>query len=123
MAAAKDRIGTRQPDLPVSGGALAAASSHVDAAWLAQAIEARELAFRLYLQTDLSSIVRLDVCCPSPIEDTNKLMADYLTANEKLFDLTSALARREHAPQPPNAVDNSRGAPTADDLCKERIQE
>jgi len=123
MAATNDRIDARQSEPPVSGGA--AAASRVDARWLAQAIEARELAYRLYrvdLQTDLSSVVRLDVCCPSPIDDPNKLREDYLTANERLFDLTAAPAK-ERVPQPPSAVDNSSGTPAADDFRAERIPE
>jgi hypothetical protein len=97
MAAAKNQTIARQQDPSAFGGALAP-SLDVDAAWVAQAIEARRLAFRLYrshLAEDGSAVLPADVYCSSSTEDIGRLMADYLAANEKLFELAATLKGRD----------------------------
>jgi len=125
MAATKDRVGARQPKLAASGGT-PVATLNLDAGWLAQAIEARELAFRLHrlhLQKDEAAVVCSDACSTELTEDAGKLMADYLAASERLFELTAALAAREHSPQSPSCVDNSERLALSDEASNERVQE
>jgi hypothetical protein len=125
MAGAKNRIGAGQLNRPTSSVVLAAVPT-VDSAWVAQAIEARKLALRVYqthLQDDLPSFLRADVCCSSAPEDASKLMADYLKANEKLFDLAAVLTERGLAPESPSTVDNSNGLATLTPLPSGRIEE
>lgn len=125
MAAGKDRIGARQPDLAESGGTLSPVPN-VDVAWVAQAIEARKLAFRLYrldLQEDLTSVLRTNICRSAAGEVARKLMDDYLTANEKLFDLAAAQKAREPAPKSQSEVDNSTDAATVGHLPSGCIEE
>jgi hypothetical protein len=125
MAAAKNRIGARQPEFPASGNTPPEVPN-IDAAWVAQAIEARKLAFRLYrlhLQEDVTSVLPADVYCSSVAEDATKLMEDYLTANEKLFDLAAALTAEEHTPKSQIGVDNSNNVATVGHLLGGRIEE
>ena len=120
MAAANDRVGARQPSPPASGGAPDPVS--VDADWLAQALEARKLAFhlhRLHLQKDLSSVCD-EAYGTRLTADVGKLMADYLAASEKLFDLAVALA---HKSQSSSRVDNSNGEASPGGVSNERVKE
>ncbi len=125
MAAAKERVDARQPRVPTSGDTLAAVPD-VDAGWLAQAIEARKLALRLHQlhpKKDLTSVVHPDVHWTEPTEDASKLLADYLAASEKLFNLAAALAGTEHSSRSPSRVDNSNGVSWPDGVSNERIEE
>jgi len=91
MAAARDPTTSAEPSV-ASRGDTSAATRAVDAEWLAQAIEALKCAFRL-LRYDLLSEL------PSPhlrefpgsegSAEASRLLADYLTEAEKLFNLAA----------------------------------
>jgi hypothetical protein len=109
MIAVRNPTGASQANM-AAPSATAPVVSSVDPAWLAQAIEVRKVAYRLYrlhLSSDLPSSIQGEVPGTEGIEDADALMAGYLSASEKLFLLTAAVLSKERPSASSTGVDNS----------------